>query len=157
MKSFLTIGLMLALSAAAPATAAPAAPTARLDHVLLWGRGIDEATAIMAVKLGFQVRAGRNPGGVANRYIRFSDTSFIELLGVTSANPDYDPGMKDDRIALKEQPGARTFGFRSSNVDAVRASLKGLGYPVTQMFAGPDSSKPGCSFRAIRSSFMPGS
>jgi len=142
-KSFLTIGLMLALSAAAPATAATAAPTARLDHVLLWGRGIDEATAIMAVKLGFQVRAGRNPGGVANRYIRFSDTSFIELLGVTRANPDYDPGMKDDRIALKEQPGARTFGFRSSNVDAVQASLKGLGYPVTQMFAGPDSSKPG--------------
>ncbi|KQV58806.1 MULTISPECIES: VOC family protein [unclassified Caulobacter] len=143
MKSFLTIGLMLALSAAAPATAAPVAPTTRLDHVLLWGRGIDEVTSIMAVKLGFQVRAGRDTGGVANRYIRFSDTSFIELLGVTRANPDYDPGMKDDRIALKEQPGARTFGFRSSNVDAVQTSLRGLGYPVTPMFAGPDSSKPG--------------
>ncbi|MET3665315.1 VOC family protein [Caulobacter sp. 1776] len=142
MKPFLSIGLMLALSAAAPATAATAPPTTRLDHVLLWGRGIDEVTSIMAVKLGFQVRAGRDPGGVANRYVRFSDTSFIELLGVTRANPDYDPGMKDDRVALKEQPGARTFGFRSSDVDTIQASLKGLGYAVTPMFAGPDSQKP---------------
>lgn len=148
MKTFVSIGLALALSASASASAlaAPApspAPTARLDHVLLWGRGIDEVTAIMAVKLGFQVRAGRDPGGVANRYIRFSDTSFLELLGVTRPDPDYDPGMKDDRIALKEQPGARTFGFRASNLDAVQASLKALGYPVTPMFAGPDSAKPG--------------
>jgi len=144
----MSIGLALALftDASASAVAAPAqtsAPTARLDHVLLWGRGIDEVSAIMAVKLGFQVRPGRDPGGVANRYIRFSDTSFLELLGVTRPNPDYDPGMKDDRIALREQPGARTFGFRASNVDTVQASLKALGYPVTQMFAGPDSAKPG--------------
>ncbi|WP_202049609.1 VOC family protein [Sphingomonas sp. So64.6b] len=134
---FLTIG------ASAPATSAPAAPETRLDHVLLWGRSIDEVTSIMAVKLGFQVRAGRNPGGVANRYIRFADTSFMELLGVTRSDPQYDPGMKEDRVALKDGPGARTFGFRSSRLDTIQASLKALGYPVTQMFSGPDSAKPG--------------
>jgi hypothetical protein len=142
-KTILTFGIALALCGAASAVQAAPVPTTRLDHVLLWGRGIDETTSIMAVKLGFQVRAGRDPGGVANRYIRLADTSFIELLGVTRANPDYDPGMKDDRIALQEQPGARTFGFRSSDGDAVQASLKALGYPVTQMFAGPDGKKPG--------------
>ena len=132
----------LALALGVPASAAPVPPT-RLDHVLLWGRSIDEATSIMAVKLGFQVRPGRDPGGVANRYIRFADTSFIELLGVTRADPEYDPGAKEDRVALKEQPGARSFGFRSPGVDAIRTSLQALGYPVTPMFAGPDSKKPG--------------
>jgi hypothetical protein len=139
MRSILTLA---AFVLTVPAVAAPTPPT-RLDHVLLWGRSIDEVTSIMAVKLGFQVRPGRDPGGVANRYIRFSDTSFIELLGVTRPNPDYDPGAKEDRLALKEQPGAHTFGFRSAGVDAIRTSLQALGYPVTPMFAGPDSAKPG--------------
>jgi hypothetical protein len=134
--------LAAAVALALPAAAAPPPPT-RLDHVLLWGRSIDEVTSIMAVKLGFQVRPGRDPGGVANRYIRFPDTSFIELLGVTRPNADYDPGAKEDRLALKEQPGAHTFGFRSAGVDAIRSSLQALGYPVTPMFAGPDSAKPG--------------
>ena len=147
MKTLLSIGLALALSSAA--AAAPPASKTRLDHILLWGRGIDEITAIMAVKLGFQVRPGRDPGGVANRYVRFSDTSFIELLGVTRPDPDYDPGMKDDRIALKDQPGARTFGFRSPDVDAVRTSLKALGYPVTPMFSGPNGKTPGWTLFAF--------
>ena len=144
MRSFLSL-VATAFALTLPTLPALAAPTpaTRLDHVLLWGRGIDEVTSIMAVKLGFQVRPGRDPGGVADRYIRFSDTSFIELLGVTRPNPDYDPGAKEDRMALKEQPGAHTFGFRSEGVDAIRASLQALGYPVTQMFAGPDSAKPG--------------
>ena len=133
----------LALLLAAPSPAATPVPPTRLDHVLLWGRSIDEVTAIMAVKLGFQVRPGRDPSGVANRYIRFADTSFIELLGVTRADPEYDPGAKEDRAALKAQPGAHTFGFRSAGVDAMRTALAGLGYKVTPLFAGPDSAKPG--------------
>ena len=85
-----------AVQAAAPA-AVPAAPAARLDHILLWGRDIDQVTAVMAVKLGFQVRPGRDPGGVANRYIRFADSSFIELLGITRPDPAFDPGEKEDQ------------------------------------------------------------
>jgi hypothetical protein len=139
----LASALFLTLGAAAPATPVATAPVTRLDHVLLWGRSIDEVTSTMAVKLGFQVRAGRNPGGVANRYIRFADTSFIELLGTTRPDPEYDPGMKEDRLALKGGPGARTFGFRSSGLDAIHDSLKGLGYAVTPFFTGPDSAKPG--------------
>ena len=144
MKSFLVASaLLLSLGAAAPAAPVRPVATTRLDHILLWGRSIDEVTSIMAVKLGFQVRVGRDPGGVANRYIRFADTSFVELLGVTRADPQYDPGMKDDRIALHDGPGARSFGFRASALGTLQASLKALGYPVTQLFSGPDSRKPG--------------
>jgi len=131
-----------AAQAAAPAPAAQAATT-RLDHVLLWGRGIDQVTSVMAVKLGFQVRPGRDPGGVANRYIRFADTSFIELLGITKPDPAFDPGMKEDQQALKGGPGSRTFGFRSSSLDAIRGALQAQHYAVTPFFAGPDSAKPG--------------
>jgi hypothetical protein len=129
-------------SAPAPAPTREASPT-RLDHVLLWGRGIDQVTATMAVKLGFQVRPGHDPDGVANRYIRFSDTSFIELLGITRDDPKFDPGMKEDQQALKGGPGARTFGFRSSAVDTIHSSLEALHYAVTPFFSGPDSAKPG--------------
>lgn len=127
-------------SSAAPA---PAAPATRLDHILLWGRGIDQVTSVMAVKLGFQVRPGRDPDGVANRYVRFGDSSFIELLGITRANPAFDPGMKEDQQALKGGPGSRTFGFRSSSLDAIHQSLQALHYAVTPFFSGPDSTKPG--------------
>ncbi|HVI56089.1 MAG TPA: VOC family protein [Luteibacter sp.] len=130
------------LPSPAPAPTPAAVPT-RLDHILLWGRGIDEVTSTTAVKLGFQVRPGHDPAGVANRYIRFSDTSFIELLGITRSDPAFDPGMKEDQQALKGGPGARTFGFRSSSVDAIHSSLQALHYAVTPFFTGPDSTKPG--------------
>lgn len=136
---------LLCAGVAQAATMAPA-PTnggTRLDHILLWGHGIDQVTSIMAVKLGFQVRPGRDPGGVANRYIRLSDGSFIELLGVTRPNPAFDPGMKQDQEALKGGPGSRTFGFRTSSLDAIHATLQALHYAVTPFFSGPDSAKPG--------------
>ena len=135
--------LYLGAAQASTPAAPPAVPDTRLDHILLWGRGIDEVTSTMAVKLGFQVRPGRDPGGVANRYIRFSDGSFIELLGVTRPNPAFDPGMKEDQQALKGGPGARTFGFRSSSIDAIHSSLQALHYAVTPFFTGPDSARPG--------------
>lgn len=134
---------LLCLAAAGAHAAAPIASTTRLDHVLLWGKGIDQATSAMAVKLGFQVRPGRDPGGVANRYIRFADTSFIELLGITKPDPTFDPGMKEDQQALKGGPGSRTFGFRTSSLDTLRGALQALHYPVTQVFSGPDSARPG--------------
>jgi hypothetical protein len=136
---------LLCVGAAQAAITTPAPPVAgtRLDHVLLWGRGIDQTTAIMSVKLGFQVRPGSDPGGVANRYIRFSDSSSIELLGITRPNPAFEPGMQEDQQALKGGPGARTFGFRSSSLDAMHAALQALHYAVTPFFSGPDSAKPG--------------
>lgn len=134
--------LCLGMAQASPAPESAPAPT-RLDHILLWGRGIDQVTSVMAVKLGFQVRPGRDPDGVANRYIRFADSSFIELLGITRPNPTFDPGMKEDQVALKGGPGSRTFGFRTSSLDTIHASLQALHYAVTPFFSGPDSSKPG--------------
>lgn len=135
--------LCLGITQAAASATAPVAPATRLDHVLLWGHGIDQITSVMAVKLGFQVRPGRDPDGVANRYVRLADSSFIELLGVTRPDPKFDPGMKEDQQALKGGPGSRSFGFRSSSLDAIRDSLQAQHYAVTPFFAGPDSKKPG--------------
>jgi hypothetical protein len=139
----LVSAMLLCLGAARASTPVPAASPTRLDHILLWGRGIDQVTAVMTVKLGFQVRPGHDPGGVANRYVRFADSSFIELLGITRPDPAFDPGMKEDQQALKGGPGSRSFGFRSSALDATYRKLKGLHYAVTPMFTGPDSVKPG--------------
>jgi hypothetical protein len=80
---------------------------------------------------------------VANRYVRFADSSFIELLGITRPDPKFDPGMREDQQALKGGPGSRSFGFRSSSLDAIHQSLQALRYPVTPFFSGPDSAKPG--------------
>lgn len=135
--------LCMAVAQAATPKPAPAASPTRLDHILLWGRSIDQATAVMAVKLGFQVRPGHDPGGVANRYVRLADSSFIELLGITRPNPAFDPGMKEDQQALKGEPGSRSFGFRSSALDAIHRRLEGQHYAVTPFFTGPDSAKPG--------------
>ena len=139
----LLLTLLAGCTTAVAATSLPVPPRARLDHLLLWGRSIDQVTSVMAVKLGFQVRPGRDPGGVANRYIRFADSSFVELLGVTRPDPTFDPGMKEDRLALKGQPGSRTFGFRSASLDAIHRSLKELHYALTPFFTGPDSARPG--------------
>lgn len=137
-----TLWLCLGTFVQAATNTPPPSPT-RLDHILLWGRGIDQVTSVMTVKLGFQVRPGHDPGGVANRYVRFADSSFIELLGITRPEPAFDPGMKEDQLALKGGPGSRTFGFRSSSLDAVHRLLKELDYSVTPFFTGPDSAKPG--------------
>lgn len=144
MRRPLLVAALLPCLVAAPVFGATAtAPPTRLDHILLWGRGIDSVTSTMAVKLGFQVRPGHDPSGVANRYVRFADGSYIELLGITRANPVLDPGMQADQRALKGAPGARSFGFRTASLDAVRRALAVLHYAVTPIFAGPDGAKPG--------------
>jgi len=137
----------LSLSLSAPALAAPVpAAGAKLDHILLWGRTIDHATAIMTVKLGFQVKPGRDPSGVANRYIRLADTSFIEMLGITRPNPEMDPGSQADQAALHGGAGARSFGIHSSVLEAARAALQQSGFGVTPIFTAaaddPDGSGP---------------
>jgi len=144
----LLLVLLLGQSTALAADKAPP-PGDRLDHILLWGRNIDQATAIMAAKLGFQVRPGRAPDGVANRYIRLPDTSFIELLGI--AQPDVaeakmDPGSRADHKELKGEPGARSFGIHTSALDAAQALLKQRGFAVTPIFSAaaddPDGQGP---------------
>ncbi len=124
----------------------PSAETSSLDHILLWGRNIDQVTAILAVKLGFQVRPGRNPGGVANRYVRMSDGSYLELESITRPNPDMDPGMRADQAMLRGGVGSRTFGLRSSALDQVRILLQRDGLSPTAIFSAspmdPDGGGP---------------
>ena len=140
----LTVGLVLSPGAAARAQPHPG--TVELDHVLLWGRTLDQVSAIMAVKLGFRVRPGRDPGGVANRYVRMSDRSYLELEGITRSKPQLDPGMRADQAVLHGGPGARTFGLRSPALDRTRASLQERGFTPTEIFSAsptdPDGAGP---------------
>ncbi len=145
MRSLIALSAF-AFAVAAQAAMAAAPPSNRLDHVLLWGRDIDQATAVMTVKLGFQVRPGRNPGGIANRYVRLKDGSFIEMLGITRPNPDMDPGMQSDQKSLRGGSGARAFGFHSLALDEARGVLQARGFAVTPVFSAaaddPDGNGP---------------
>ncbi len=135
--STLILGLCLGQPAAVVAQSRPA--TGELDHILLWGRDIDQVSAVMAVKLGLQVRPGRNPGGVANRYVRMDDGSYLELLGITRPGAAMDPGMQADQARLHRGPGSRTFGLRSRELDVTRALLQQHGLQPTAVFsASPD-------------------
>lgn len=148
MRSIILLSaLMSGLCLGQPAAAAPSPDDAsRIDHVLLWGRSIDQVSAVMAVKLGFQVRPGRNPDGVANRYVRMSDGSYVELEGITRPDARMDPGMRADQVSLRGGPGARTFGLRSSTLDRERVSLRQRGFAPTEIFSAapndPDGDGP---------------
>jgi hypothetical protein len=142
--------LVLTLGQSTASAADNAPPGDRLDHILLWGRSIDQVTAVMAAKLGFQVRPGRAPDGVANRYIRLSDSSFIEVLGITQpdvAAAKMDPGSKADQVALRGGAGARSFGIHTTALDAAQTLLKQRGFAVTPVFSAaaddPDGQGPG--------------
>ncbi|RDS82269.1 VOC family protein [Dyella monticola] len=144
----LLLAFILLFGICQPAITATPAPATQseLDHVLLWGQSIDQVTAIMAVKLGFQIRPGRDPNGVANRYVRFSDRSYIELEGITRSNATMDPGMLADQAVLHGGPGARTFGLRSSALDQARSLLQRDGFTPTPIFSAsrtdPDGGGP---------------
>lgn len=120
--------------------------TSEIDHTLLWGRSIDQISSAMAMKLGFQVRPGRNPDGVANRYVRFEDRSYLELFGIERADAKMDPGMQADQASLHGGPGARTFGLRSSILEQARAWLQARGFAPTPIFSAslddPDGDGP---------------
>jgi hypothetical protein len=139
--------LVLGLCLGQPAAVAQSRPvTSELDHILLWGRDIDQVSAVMAVRLGLQVMPGRNPGGVANRYVRMADGSYLELLGITRPDAAMDPGMQADQASLHGGPGSRTFGLRSTEIDATRAFLQQRGLRPTAVFSAslddPDGDGP---------------
>jgi hypothetical protein len=139
--------LILGLCVGQPAAVAQSRHGAiELDHILLWGRDIDQVSAVMAVKLGLQVMPGRNPDGVANRYVRMADGSYLELLGITRPDAAMDPGMQADQASLHGAPGARTFGLRSTELDATRAWLQGRALEPTAIFSAslddPDGGGP---------------
>ncbi len=146
MRSFALFSALILAAAPLAARAADPVVADKLDHALLWGRDIDQVSAIMAVKLGFQVRPGRDPGGVANRYVRLADGGYVELLGIARPKPDMDPGMLADQASLKGGPGARSVGLHSSALDAVHALMKDKGLAATPVFAAsaddPDGQGP---------------
>jgi hypothetical protein len=138
--------LIAGLSQPAAKAAEPIAASSQIDHVLLWGRNIDQVSSVMTVKLGFQVMPGRDPGGVANRYVRMADGSYLELEAITRPHPDMDPGMLADQSSLRGGPGSRTFGLRSPTLDQARLSLQEQGFGPTPIFSAspndPDGAGP---------------
>lgn len=145
---------VLTLSLSTLAVAAPAARAVadeRLDHVLLWGRSLDQITAAMTVRLGFQVAPGRPQDGLANRYVRLDDERFIELLALTGNGGALDPGAQADQTQLHGGVGARTFGIHTPALDAARAALLAQGTAATPVFSAaaddPDGTGPGTAPR----------
>lgn len=135
----LAAGASAAIAADAPHPISQVGRTSQIDHALLWGRSIDQISLVMAMKLGFQVRPGRDTEGVANRYVRFEDRSYLELFGIERKDANFDPGMQADQSSLHGGPGARTFGLRSSILEQARTLLQGQGFVPTPVFsASPD-------------------
>ncbi|MBW8823149.1 MAG: VOC family protein [Xanthomonadales bacterium] len=140
MRSFLiATAFVLTAGTAVPTRSSPQRqmPATSIDHFLLWGRSIDQVTADMTVKLGFQVTPGRDPAGLANRYVRFADGSYIELLGITRVNPELDPGAQADQVSLKGAAGARTLGLRTTSLERMHDAVAALGWTPTPVFDGP--------------------
>jgi len=148
--SLLSVFLFALLAMGQPGRATPPAPppveSGELDHVLLWGRSIEGVTSVMTARLGFQVVPGRNPAGVANRYVRMADGSYIELLGITRPGAAMDPGMLADQASLHGGAGARTFGLRTPTLELRRKQLVAEGFAPTDIFAAsandPDGDGP---------------
>ncbi|WP_057918368.1 VOC family protein [Lysobacter antibioticus] len=140
--SALVVGMVPSVASAAESVA----DTTEIDHALLWGRDIDQISAVMAVKLGFQVRPGRSAGGVANRYVRMADRSYLEVFGLQRANAELDPGMQADQASLRGGAGSRTFGLRSSILDQAHKFLQQQAFVPTPIFTAsrtdPDGDGP---------------
>jgi hypothetical protein len=106
-----------------------------LDHVLLWTRERDGVTAALAVKLGFQVRPGGDFGdGIANRLIRFSDLTYLELLFFTRPESALEGDARDAWLATAPGTLVNNFGVEVADVDAVAARLRAAGWAL-----GPDA------------------
>jgi hypothetical protein len=133
----LALASVIAFPAGSTTPRTKPASTTAIDHILLWGRTIDGITAAMAAKLGFQVKQGRDPAGLANRYVRFADGSYIELLGLTRPDAQLDPGAEADQKVLKGGPGSRSVALRSAALEQARSAADALGWKPTQVFEGP--------------------
>jgi len=145
---------VVTLSLCASALAAPPArqpARERLDHALLWGRSLDQITAAMTVKLGFQIAPGREQDGLSNRYLRLDDERFIELLALNGNGRALDPGAQADQAQLHGGAGARMFGIHTDALDAARTELQAQGLQTTPVFSAaaddPDGTGPGTAPR----------
>lgn len=108
-----------------------------LDHVLLWTTDVDRVTARLAVNLGFQVRPGGEfPDGVANRLVRFTDETFLELLYFTRPANQLEGGALEVFRYAEHGTGANSFALLTDDPEATRRHLSDLG----QALAPPDPS-----------------
>jgi len=116
------------------------------DHVLIWTRNVDKLTAIMAVKLGFQVRPGGVFGdGVANRIIRFPNRSYLELLYFAKAPSELQGQARRDYAATARGNVANNFGIQAADIDTTVRQLSRDGWkldPQTPMTFDPDGPGP---------------
>jgi hypothetical protein len=151
-RALLAAMLLFAGTAGAQTPAAPAAPDpllgsgGGLDHVLIWTRDRDGVTAALAVKLGFQVRPGGDFGdGIANRLIRFSDWTYLELLSFTRPGAELAGDAALEWRFTERGTGSDNFGLEVSDIDATAAHLRTGDlalFPETPMTYDPDGPGP---------------
>lgn len=128
--------LLSATSAAAQPAPAPSTPSlfstdGGLDHVLVWTRDRDGGTAALAMKLGFNVRPGGDFGdGIANRIVRFSDRTYLELLFFTRPESDMQGDARDAFRATARGTISNNFGLEVADVDATAARLRAGGWTL---------------------------
>lgn len=131
---------MLLAGATASTTQVAASPSATpalssadgLDHVLLWRRDVDAATAVLAVQLGFTVRPGGGfPDGVSNRIVSFKDKSYLELLYFARPKGELEgDALKAYQFAELSGGGVNSFALGVDDVDTLAAHLSSRGFAL---------------------------
>lgn len=153
--AILGVLLAAALSACASAPFGNAGAGDRLlgvgggvDHILIWSRDRDAATAVLRDRLGFTVRdGGQFPDGVSNRLVLFSDQSYLELLFIDDMATAR-VQTPDDVKFLEMTYGPSHFGLETSRLDGARDLTIAAGLPASEPDSmaydpdGPEGPKP---------------
>lgn len=142
----LAMTMALAIVAAPTHAETPPVSDRSPDHVLVWTRNVDSVTAILAVKLGFQVRPGGEFGdGVANRIVRFPNRSYLELLYFARPPGELQGAAREDYAATAHGTVANNFGIQAADVEATARQLRRNGWklePQSSMTFDPDGPGP---------------
>lgn len=146
MLTGVAMSIALAIAAAPIHAEVPPVADRSPDHVLVWTRDVDKVTAILAVKLGFQVRPGGVFGdGVANRIVRFPNRSYLELLYFARPPDKLEGGAREDYAATAHGTLANNFGIQVADIDATARQLRDNGWkldPEIPMTFDPDGPGP---------------
>lgn len=128
-------------SNSAPTEDAVFGPGGGIDHVLLWTREVEQDTAVLRDRLGFNVVPGGTfPDQVANRLIYFGNESYLELLHFTVPLSELEPARLEDMKFLKERDGSIGFGIRVDDLERMAGKLAAVGLETTD--ASPGSFDP---------------
>ena len=112
-------------------------PGGGIDHVLLWTREVEQDTAVLRDRLGFNVVPGGSfPDQVANRLIYFGNESYLELLHFTVPLSQLEPARLEDMKFLQDRDGSIGFGIRVDDLERMAGKLAASGLETTDVSPG---------------------